>query len=183
MAHGYAATAGVHAEFAGRHGHRERRDCHGGAGGQVNFISAGKTHLVVDINGYFAPPGADGLNFYTVPPCRVADTRNAVGPLGGPIMGGGTTRSFAPPSSSCLLPSTAAAYSLNITAVPAPLTPLSFLTVWPAGVAQPLASTLNDPKGLPLANAALVRSGTAGAMNGFVTDTSHVVIDTSGYFQ
>jgi hypothetical protein len=152
-----------------------------GTGGQVNFISGGNTQLIVDVNGYFALPAPGGLDFHPVTPCRVADTRGPVGPLGGPIIGGGTSRTFPVPSSSCLLPSTAAAYSLNMTAVPP--APLGFLTVWPDGVPRPLASTLNDSKGLPDANAALVQAGTAAAIDVFVNATSHVVIDANGYFQ
>ena len=40
------------------------------------------TDLVVDINGYFAPPAAGTLQFYPLPPCRVLDTR--------PISNGGS---------------------------------------------------------------------------------------------
>ena len=57
-----------------------------GTGGAVSFYASNDTDLVLDINGYFAPPGAGGLNFYTITPCRVADTRNANGTFGGPII-------------------------------------------------------------------------------------------------
>ena len=32
--------------------------------------------MVLDVNGYFAPPATGGLSLYTVTPCRVLDTRN-----------------------------------------------------------------------------------------------------------
>ena len=32
-------------------------------------------HLLIDINGYFAPPAAGGLSLYALTPCRVLDTR------------------------------------------------------------------------------------------------------------
>ena len=38
------------------------------------------------------------LVFVPVTPCRVVDTRNAVGPFGGPIFSGGQTRSYTVPS-------------------------------------------------------------------------------------
>src|SRR5947209_4148311 len=63
-----------------------------GTNGAVSFFAANTTNLVVDINGYFAPPGTGGLNFYAVAPCRIVDTRNADGTFGGPIMNG--TRTF-----------------------------------------------------------------------------------------
>jgi hypothetical protein len=152
----------------------------GGSSGAVSVFATDDTDLVMDINGYFAPPGTGGLNYYAVPPCRVADTRNPTGPLGGPTMAGNATRSFAVPMSSCGLPAAAAAYSLNMTVVPQG--PLGYLTTWPTGQAQPFVSTLNGPKGLTLANAAIVPAGTNGSISVFVTNTTDLVIDTNGYF-
>src|SRR6202161_2842758 len=58
------------------------------------------------------------LQFVPVTPCRVADTRNAIGPFGGPILSAGTSREFNIPQSACKIPSSAVAYSLNVTVVP-----------------------------------------------------------------
>jgi hypothetical protein len=44
------------------------------------------TNLVIDVNGYFIPRTQSALAFYPVTPCRVFDTRNANGPLGGPYI-------------------------------------------------------------------------------------------------
>jgi hypothetical protein len=115
-----------------------------------------------------------------VAPCRVADTRNAPGPFGGPELGAGMTRSFAIPASGCYVPSTAVAYSLNITVAPDGL--LEYLSVWPAGSPQPFVSTLNSWDGSVVANAAIVPAGTNGAISVFVTDSSHVIVDINGYF-
>jgi hypothetical protein len=152
-----------------------------GTAGAVSFFAPNLTDLVVDINGYFAPPGAGGLNFYPVIPCRVLDTRNANGTFGGPIISGNTHRDFALPQASCGLPSDSAAYSLNMTVVPTGS--LGFATAWPAGLAQPLASTLNDPKGLALANALLVPAGTNGGISLYMLTNSHAIIDANGYFK
>src|ERR1041384_3069581 len=82
--------------------------------------------------GYFAAPGsAGGLLFYPVNPCRISDTRNAAGALGGPVMAGGVSRDYPVISSSCGLPSTAKAYSLNATVIPRGA--LAFLSLWAAG--------------------------------------------------
>jgi hypothetical protein len=151
-----------------------------GINGAINVYASNNTDIVVDINGYFAPPGqAGGLNFYTLTPCRVADTRNADGSFGGPRVGGGTTRAFAVPNSSCSVPATSQAYSLNLTAVPPG--PLAFVTLWPLGQSQPTVSTLNSFNGQVVANAALVPSGTGG-VNVFAANDSHIVIDINGYF-
>lgn len=153
-----------------------------GANGAVSFYATNNTDLVVDINGYFAPPGTGGLNFYAAVPCRLVDTRNASSPLGGPTMGGNTARGFPLPQSSCGLPQppTAQAYSLNVTVVPQAV--LGYLSAWPVGSAQPLVSTLNAWKGQVVANAAIIPAGTGGAIDVYVTNTTDVVIDANGYF-
>ena len=68
-------------------------------------------------------------NFIPIQPCRVADTRNATGPFGGPMLQGNATRNFTIPSNSCAIPTSATAYSLNVSIVPPG--PLGFLTLWP----------------------------------------------------
>jgi hypothetical protein len=152
-----------------------------GTNGSISVYVTDPTNVILDTNGYFSAPGnAGALRFYPVTPCRVADTRNAAGPFGGPEMAAGTTRSFAIPSSGCYVPSTAAAYSLNVTVVPDGV--LSYLTAWPAGSAQPLVSTLNSFDGAVVANAAIVPAGTGGAISIFVTNPTHVILDVNGYF-
>jgi hypothetical protein len=150
-----------------------------GTGGSVSFFVTDTADVIVDINGYFGTPGGGGLNFYAVPPCRLVDTRNPVGAFGGPVMSGGSTRTFPLSSGSCALPNNAAAYSLNTTVVPSGV--LGYLSIWPAGSSQPVVSTLNALKGQVVANAALVPS-VGGSVKVFVSDTSHVVIDVNGYF-
>lgn len=120
------------------------------------------------------------VRFVPVVPCRVADTRNANGAFGGPMLAGGQTRDFAIPSSVCGIPSNAAAYSLNVTVVPAGS--LGYLTMWPAGQLRPLVSTLNSFDGTVVANAALTPAGAGGAISVFVTDATHVILDINGYF-
>jgi hypothetical protein len=150
-----------------------------GIGGAVSFVASNPTDLVVDINGYFAAPGQGGLNYYVSAPCRLADTRNPTGSLGGPSMTAGQTRSF-PLAANCGIPGAAGAYSLNMTVVPQG--PLGYLTTWPTGGTQPTVSTLNALKGQIVANMALVPGGTGGAINIFVTNPADVIIDTNGYF-
>ena len=93
------------------------------------------------VTAVFVEPG-HGIQFITVVPCRVVDTRNPNGPFGGPAIQGGTSRSFAIPQGACNIPSNAAAYSLNVTVVPHG--PLGFLSIWPTGEAQPYVSTMNS---------------------------------------
>jgi hypothetical protein len=152
-----------------------------GSNGSISVFVTDPTDVILDINGYFGGSGGAGaLSFYPVAPCRVADTRNANGPFGGPEMGAGVTRSFAIPASGCYVPSTAAAYSVNVTVVPGG--PLSYLSAWPTGSAQPFVSTLNSFDGAVVANAAIVPAGTNGAISIFVTNPTHVILDINGYF-
>ena len=71
------------------------------------------------------------MQFVAVSPCRVVDTRRADGPLGGPPIAGTGERDFPLPQGTCSIPSTAAAYSLNVTVVPHGS--LGYLTIWPTG--------------------------------------------------
>lgn len=155
-----------------------------GTGGDLSFFATHATHLVVDIDGYFAPPGApNAQRFFAIAPCRVSDTRNAAGALGGPVLGATETRQWpVPQASGCAWPSPAAptAYSLNATVVPRSV--LGFLTMWPAGQQRPLVSTLNASDDPAVANALIVPAGTAGAISSFVTDGTDLVLDANGYF-
>jgi hypothetical protein len=152
-----------------------------GTNGSIDVFATNATDLVLDVNGYFATPGAGGgLSFYTLAPCRISDTRNNAGPFGGPIMNAGETRAVPVPASSCSVPPAAQAYSLNATVVPQGF--LGYLSLWPAGGSQPLVSTLNSPDGTVVANAAIVPAGAAGPLNAYVTDAAHLILDINGYF-
>ena len=121
------------------------------------------------------------LPFIGVTPCRVLDTRNPVGPFGGPAFSSGQTRSFTIPSGPCSGIPSAGAYSLNFTVVN--MTGFGFLTAWPAGTAQPLVSTLDYvPAEGALANAAIVPASGSGAISVFVSVGTDVIIDINGYY-
>jgi hypothetical protein len=152
-----------------------------GAAGAIDVFATDTTDVVLDINGYFAAPGTAGsLAFYPLAPCRVADTRSATSPLGGPSLSGGSIRAIPVVSSACGVPLTALAYSLNATAVPKG--PLGFLSLWPAGQVRPNVSTLNSPDGSIVANAAFVPAGSQGAISAYATDNADLVLDINGYF-
>jgi hypothetical protein len=153
-----------------------------GTNGGVSVFASDATQFILDIDGYFVPAGTSvsGLEFYPLTPCRIADTRNVIGALGGPSLTGGLGRAFPVQSSLCGIPSTAKAYSLNITAVPHGS--LGFLTTWPTGQAQPVVSTLNATTGAVTANAAIVPAGSGGDISVFVSDTADVILDVNGYF-
>lgn len=152
-----------------------------GTDGGVSVFATNPTHLILDVTGYFVPAtSSSGLQFYPVAPCRVADTRSSSGSLGGPYVTGGQMRNFPVLASSCGVPATAQAYSLNFTAVPRQ--PLEYMTAWPAGQAQPLASILNAPTGTVTANSAILPAGNTGAISVLASNDADLVIDVNGYF-
>jgi hypothetical protein len=51
------------------------------ADGGISVYASNDTDLVIDVNGYFAPSTTDGLDLYTVTPCRVLDTRDNGAPF------------------------------------------------------------------------------------------------------
>jgi hypothetical protein len=148
-----------------------------GAGGSIDVFASNPTDLVVDVNGYFAPPYAAGaLSFYALTPCRAVDTRNATGPHGGPALLG--SRNFDLPASACAVPA-ASAFVLNATVVPK--WELGYLTLWPAGGLTPNVSTLNSSDGTVVANAAIVPASN-GWLSVFASNPTEVIIDINGYF-
>jgi YVTN family beta-propeller protein len=152
-----------------------------GVSGAVSVYVSNTTNVVLDIDGYYAPSAGSTLEFYTLTPCRVFDTRNADGPLGGPYLQGKQERDFPVLSSDCHIPSSAQAYSMNFTVVPEGGA-LGYLTVWAKGNQRPGVSTLNNLTATIVANAAIVPAGTSGEIATYVDENTQLVGDIDGYF-
>ena len=152
-----------------------------GTGGSFNAFVTESTHMIIDLNGYFAPPGQPGaLAFFPLQPCRIFDTRNSTGAFGGPILARDATRSFTVPSSACNVPTSAQAYVTNSTMVPSGV--FAFLTLFPGGQPRPTVSTLNAIDGALTSNAAIVPAGPGGGIQVYTSDAFHMLLDISGYF-
>jgi hypothetical protein len=123
------------------------------------------------------------LQFYTLAPCRVADTRKTPSPYGGPPLAGDASRSFVL-AGRCGIPTTAAAVSFNFTVTqPAAA---GDLRVFPAGAALPLASALNWSPGQTRASNVVSALGPSGDVTVRVDQASgtvQLIIDVNGYFQ
>jgi hypothetical protein len=154
-----------------------------GTGGAVSVFATDNTDVILDINGYFVPSSnSSAESFYTMAPCRLVDTRaSGSSTVSTGALIGGTNRTLPLLSSSCGVPATAKAYSLNFTVIPSNGT-LGYLTVYPTGVPQPLVSTLNALTGTIVANAAIVPAGTSGSIDVYATDTTDLIVDINGYF-
>jgi hypothetical protein len=157
-----------------------------GTNADVSLYASNDTNVLIDINGYFAPPGGpEALAFYPVTPCRVADTRTGFGfsgAFGPPALVAQATRNFPVQQSSCGIPSTAQLYSVRMTTISS--APLSYLTTWPEGVSLPVVSTLNAPDGGVVGNQAIIPAGaqSGGPISVFVSNNANLLIDINGYF-
>jgi len=145
-----------------------------GAGGSIDIFASNATDIVIDINGYFAPPAAGGLSLYNITPCRALDTRQPPGSQ--PFTGRLDIPVAAGP---CGVPVAAQAQVLSATVVPAG--PLGFLTLWPQGQAQPPVSTLNALDGTITSNLAIVPTDN-GSISAWSSNPSHLILDVYGYF-
>jgi hypothetical protein len=124
-----------------------------------------------------------GTAYYTLAPCRVADTRNAAGPSGGPALAASTVRTF-PVSSICGIPASATAVAVNL-AVFLP-SDNGDLRVYPAGTTAPLASAINFRPGIVRANNAIVPLGAGGMLSvqcDMPSGATNFFFDVYGYFQ
>jgi hypothetical protein len=128
--------------------------------------------VILDVNGYFAPPATGGLSLYTVEPCRVIDTRSGAGAFNGVLTVDLNT-------SVCTPPFAAQAYVVNATVVPAGA--LNYLTLWPNGEAQPNVSTLNAGDGAITSNMAIVPNGN-GSIDAYSSNPTNLILDLSSYF-
>jgi hypothetical protein len=144
-----------------------------GDNGSIAVYASDSTDVVVDINGYFAPPAAGGLSLHSITPCRLLDTRSHF-LIDGPVSG---TRQFNM-QGSCSFPASAKSYVLNVTVVPTDV--LSYLSIWADGESQPLVSTLNSD-GSVTSNIAIVPT-LNGGIDFYASDQTQVVLDISGYF-
>lgn len=132
--------------------------------------------------------------YYSVTPCRIADTRDAAytafGPNNGPPnLQAGPYRAIKV-KENCGIPTDAAAVSLNA-AVLSP-TAMGFFSMWPVGGTFPIVSTINFQANEPgLANGAIVplAAGTAPDLyvvygnDGTPGKFMDFIIDVTGYFR
>ncbi|MGA2369760.1 MAG: YncE family protein [Candidatus Korobacteraceae bacterium] len=150
----------------------------GGYQGAVSVFATNTSNVILDIDGYFAAPGSGTYQFYPLTPCRIVDTR---GNKDGGTLQKGKERDYTI-AGNCGVPSSATAYSFNVTVLPA-AGGLDYLTVWPKGESQPVVSTLNDDTGTVVANAAIVPAGSENATAFYPnSNNTDLLVDVNGYF-
>lgn len=159
-----------------------------GAGGKVDFFNnAGITDVVFDVGGYFNLV-VGGSGYVPLTPARICDTRPAQGSLvpanpcntGLGKLGPAGTLTM-PVAGQGGVPAGIKAVVLNMTVTNT--TAGGFLTVWPSGDQQPLASDLNWASGVTIANLVVVKVGADGKVNVFNSaGTTDVAADVEGYY-
>lgn len=141
------------------------------ADGKFNVFASSPTHVVIDVNGYFAPAQASSAGrFVALDARRLIDTRQG----GRPAPGGVVT--VASPSG---VPDDAVALAITLTTTES--RGAGHFTVWPSGK-RPLASALNtDAEGQTRAAGQIVKVA-AGGFKVFSSNGDHVIVDVTGWF-
>ncbi len=138
----------------------------------VTVSTAGGTSATnaADVFTYIAPSA-----YTSVAPVRLLDTRTSGGPLGAR---GSRNLTIAGING---VPAGATAVVLNVTVTNT--TGAGYLTAYPTGAVQPLASNLNWVPGLTVANLDTVQLGTGGAVTFYNSaGSTDVVVDLEGYY-
>lgn len=132
------------------------------------------------VDAMFQPEG--GAGFHPLTPCRVVDTRNATGPLGGPALSAGELRDFGV-RNECGVPFDAAAVALNVT-VTNP-TSAGSLTIYPGTWLVPETETIFFAAGRTRANniTMSLQYGLLSVLDRQATGTVDLIIDVSGYYR
>lgn len=162
----------------------------GGVAGTPLTLSVAATVASCPAGGAFANvtvvPAGGAVQFYTVAPCRIVDTRGALGPVGGPAIpaAGAPDRAFTL-TGTCGIPAGATAVSANLTVVGA--ASVGFLTLYRGDGAASATSTINFNPGSTRANAAVLQLSLDGSGTVKVQNASagplNLVLDVNGFFQ
>ena len=151
-----------------------------GANGAVSvFNSAGASHVLADLVGYFREGTADTTALVALVPERLLDTRNGTGGRIGAFEA--ATEFDLQVTGRGGVPAGCAAAVLNVTIAGA--TGDTYLTVWPFGEGQPATSSLNAGVGQTCANLVISKLSADGKVRiRNERGTAHVLVDVAGYF-
>ena len=155
-----------------------------GTSSAVSFTATEGAQYRIAVAGKGSASGAVALaitwlpygGYHPVTPARALDTRTTGGAIGqGEIRSLGLLGQAGVPTTGV----DAVAMNVTVTGGTAP----SVLTVWPSGVARPLASNLNWPVGDTRANLVVSALGVLGAVSMVnATGSVHVIVDVVGWY-
>ncbi len=154
-------------------------------GAAVVFSSAAADLVPGDFNGqsdvFLSRNPLPGRVFFTLPPCRLIDTRQ-----NGPALASGVITLVAS-HGACGIPVTAKEISTNVTVLGG--TGAGYLTLYPGDLTAPLASTINFAHNQTRSNNAILQLSLDGLGDLAIVPviqgagSVEVVIDVSGYFE
>ncbi len=140
-----------------------------------------RTHLVLDVTGYFLTDPSAGAPYTPIAPARALDTRYGTGLSGS--FATGSPRSFQVAGVGAV-PANAIAVTGNLTVVGQ--TTAGYVSLGPVKVEAPTTSTINFPKGDVRANGVTVPLSDNGRLAATFIGGSgaktHLVFDVTGYF-
>ncbi|MGH9800066.1 MAG: hypothetical protein ACRD82_06855, partial [Blastocatellia bacterium] len=154
--------------------------------GQFSVYMLTTVDAQIDITGYFAPPGAGGLYYHTLPrPIRLLDTRPgqaACETPGTPIQAQTPyTKSAWGTCSGLTIPAAARAIAGNFTVVNQSSN-YGFGIIYPAGVSVPQTYSVNYNPNRATNGSVISGLNSSGQFTLYTFSTVHVVLDVSGYF-
>jgi subtilisin-like proprotein convertase family protein len=158
-----------------------------GPDGAFKIYSHASTHFIVDITGYYAPPGTGGLFYHPLPnPVRLLDTRpgqTACDAPGAPL-GDDATRAVTAHGAcaGATIPTTAKAIVGNATVVNFISSGFNWITLYPFGTTQPNVSNLNFTANQIVPNWFVMGLSNDGKFNIYSRASTHFVVDVAGYF-
>jgi len=161
-----------------------------GAGGKIAVYNyTGSTQVIADVAGWYAAPATPpaGSTYVGMSPNRLLDTRDGTG-TGGAVapVAAGATVDLTVVGVGGVPAAGVTSVVLNVTVTGAS-GPDSYLTLFPAGTARPIAANLNFVAGQTIGNLVVVRVLNGGVLNGKVSiynnvGSTHVVADVQGWF-
>jgi hypothetical protein len=156
-----------------------------GSNGKVSvYNNSGTVDVIFDVAGWVstqgkAPAPATAGLYRPLVPARLLDTRTSFG--GSPTMNAGQTINLQVTGKGNVPATGVSAAVLNVT-VTGP-TAAGYLTVFPSGAPQPVASNVNFVAGQTVPNRVIVKVGTGGQVSIFnFAGRTDVVVDVGGWF-
>jgi hypothetical protein len=154
-----------------------------GVGGQVCVFVSAATQLVVDVDGFFPAVSS----FVPLVPARLLESRSGVGVgtvdglfAGLGLRGAGSVTELTVAGRGGVA-GDASAVVLTVTVTEGGAG--GFVTVFPCGSVQPLASNVNFGVGSTVANSVVSGVGVGGQVCVFVSAATQLVVDVNGFFQ
>jgi hypothetical protein len=156
-----------------------------GSGGTVTvYNSAGSSHVIVDVNGWYTGPNSTvgGAKLVGITPFRLHDTRKS----GLGALKAKETRTYQAAGNGGLpaadAPNAPTAVVLNVTALHT-TTPAGSLVAYPAGATPPTAADLSYAGNQNVSNLVVARLSAAGAfsLRNLGSDATNVLIDVDGF--